>query len=56
MMITCLILLMAFDDLTTKQKEKLRMQCLYLKNAYELAVQYMYDLKWKDICDLAIKN
>ena len=46
----------SLDDLTTKQKEKLRMQCFYLKNAYKLAVQYMYELKWKDICDLAIKN
>ena len=41
-------------DLSSKQKENVRNQCLYLRNSYELAIQHMNKITWKKCCKLAI--
>ena len=42
------------NELTSKQKENIRNQCLYLRKSYELAIQHMNKLTWKECCKLAI--
>ena len=44
------------SKLTTKQKEKLRIQCLYLKQAYEIAIQKMNGNTWSECCNMAIEE
>ena len=46
----------SLSELTAKQKERLRMQCLCLKQAHESAVQFMNDIKWKACCQHAVEE
>ena len=40
--------------LTSKQREKLRTQCIYLKEVYEIAVNHMNNITWKECCAKSI--
>jgi len=42
------------NELSSKQKENIRNQCLYLRKSYELAIQHMNKLTLKECCKLAI--
>ena len=46
----------SLSDLTIKQREILRMQCLCLKQAYESAIQFMNNKTWHDCCQLAVEE
>ena len=54
------ILISLINDVDTiaetslKQRENLRMQCFYLKNAYLNAIQYMNIKTWTNCCIKAI--
>ena len=37
-----------------KQKENIRLQCMYLRTAYTIALQYMNTITWKECCRRAI--
>ena len=44
------------NDITSKQRQSIRMYCMYLKKAYELALQYICVQKWKTCIRLAINE
>ena len=44
----------SISDLTSKQKESLRLQCIVLRQAYAVAVQNMNMKTWKQCCEQAI--
>ena len=43
-----------FEALTSDAKQFLRQKCMYLKKAYEIAVQKMNSITWGKCCSLAI--
>ena len=45
-----------FDDLTGKQVTNLRLDCLFLKKAYEIALQRMNEYTWTQCIFMAIKE
>ena len=44
------------SDLTIKQREILRMQCLCLKQAYEFVIQFMNHKTWLECCQLTVQE
>ena len=44
------------DELSSKQKEHLRYQCLYLRKAYEIAIQFMSAKTWTECIIMAISE
>ena len=46
----------SLSDLTIKQRETLRMQCLCLKQAHESAIQFMNHKKWHECCEHAVQE
>ena len=52
-------LLPDIDDIseaTDKQKENVRLQCMYLRTAYYFAIQHMNEITWKECCRLAVED
>jgi hypothetical protein len=43
-------------QLTAKQERRIVTRCLYLRKAYEIAVQFMNLWTWKECCAVAIKS
>ena len=42
------------EVLSVKQKEQLRLRCIYLNKAYEVAIQYMNSIGWVECVKIAI--
>ena len=41
-------------SMRSKEKRHLRMQSIYLKKVYELALQYMNNKTWRECCKMCI--
>ena len=44
----------SIDELSSSQRQQIRFDCLYLRKAYEVAVQNMNQITWKDCIIIAI--
>ena len=44
------------EDITAKARQHLRYKCMYIKKAYEIALQKMNQLTWHECCKLAVEE
>ena len=52
----CILVGKNINDIRSKQRENIRLHCMYLKKSYTCAVQFMNKLKWSQCCCLAINK